>query len=87
MKEQEEAGNERLIFDAGAISVLQGIFSEPTVEKNVSRTASVKFMITLQDEEKLRELGYSQIQINKLTPQEAETIIRVGTKAERPTAV
>lgn len=87
MKEQEDAANERLIFDAGAISVLQGIFSEPTVEKTVSRTASVKFMITLQDEESLRELGYNQVQINKLTPQEAEAIIKSGTKAERPAAV
>ncbi len=46
-----------------------------------SKTASVKFMITMQDEKCLRNLGYSQSQIDKIKPQEAADILMAGTKA------
>ena len=54
---------------------------EPTSEEG-SKSASVKFMITMQDEIELRYLGYSETQIYKLKPQEAANILHAGTKAE-----
>lgn len=46
-----------------------------------STTGSVKFMITIQEEKELRDLGYSQAQINVLKPQEAGDILKAARKA------
>lgn len=54
----------------------------PVTDEGPAKTARVKFMITMQDEKNLRDLGYSQAQIDTFKPQEAEQILRVGTKAE-----
>lgn len=75
------------IFDLSAVSILQGIFQPATAEADTPpqadgpATASVKFMITLQDENDLRNLGYSKVQIDKLKPEEAREIITTGKKA------
>lgn len=73
------------MLDANAISVLQSIFELApetlATEEPVSKTASVKFMITMQDEEDLRKLGYSQERIDKIKPQEAVDILQAGTAA------
>jgi hypothetical protein len=50
------------------------------VEEGFSTTASVKFMITRQDEISLRERGYSQAQIDRLRPQEVSDILAGGTE-------
>jgi hypothetical protein len=52
----------------------------PAVEEGFSTTASVKFMITRQDEISLRERGYSQAQIDRLRPQEVSDILAGGTE-------
>jgi hypothetical protein len=79
----------QVMFDPKAVSILQSIFkrtgNEATPEEGAAKTASVKFMITLQDEEDLRKLGYSQAQIHKLKPQEAKEILQAGKKAEQDT--
>jgi len=43
-----------------------------------STTASVKFMITMQDEQDLLSLGYNQEQIDKLKPQEVADILKTS---------
>lgn len=75
-------------LDAESLSMLQSIFGcsgnddgGSAMEEGFSRTASVKFMITLQDEDDLRSLGYSQLQINKIKPEAAREIIQAGTRA------
>lgn len=75
--------------DSGAVSRAQAAArayaqpgQEPGMEEGFSKMASVKFMITRQDEKGLLELGYSQIQINRIKPQEACDILLAGTKAE-----
>ncbi len=76
-----------IIFNPGALSILQGIFSSPADEgckpaiEGGATTASVKFMITRQDEKDLHDLGYSPERIAKMKPQEATEIIRSGVKA------
>ena len=75
------------MFDASAVSILQSVFKESELENETSRgescckTASVKFMITHHDEQELRDLGYSQEQIDKFKPEEARIIIEAGVKA------
>jgi hypothetical protein len=79
MKDNENSERELVLFDAEAVSILQSIFNcsgEPAIEEGFSKTASVKFMITMQDEKGLRDLGYSQAQIDKIKPQEAEDILK-----------
>jgi hypothetical protein len=92
--EDADPGGERCFFDAEAASIVLSIFSSPapapqngTVAgqpeagcKSHSKTAGVKFMITAQDEKDLRELGYSEEQINKLKPEEAARIIKAGAR-------
>lgn len=81
MKGDEESGREAVMFDEQAISILQGVFNfpaEPATAECFSKTASVKFMITIQDESDLRNLGYSQEQIDKIKPQEAEDILKAN---------
>jgi hypothetical protein len=77
-----------MVLDPETISMLQAIFkfsgkeeNEPAIEEGIPKTASVKFMITMQDEKDLRNLGYSQEQIHKMKPQEARDILQSGTKA------
>jgi len=53
-----------------------------TIDVPSALSASVKFMITIQDEADLQSLGFSKEQIYKLKPQEAEDILRSGMKAE-----
>jgi hypothetical protein len=53
-----------------------------TISEEDSKSASVKFMITIQDEIELRNLGYSEAQIYQLKPQKAAEIIHAGMKAE-----
>jgi hypothetical protein len=85
------AGHMQYIFDPSAVSILQGIFQPATVEAakpaqgdGSDKAASVKFMITMQDESDLRNLGYSQPQIDKMKPEEAREIITTGKKAAPP---
>jgi hypothetical protein len=73
------------LFDTKAVSDLESIYKrsvESAIEKGMSKSASVKFMITKQNEKDLRALGYSQEQIDKIKPQEAANIILAGRKAE-----
>ena len=77
MKGKENDKRNLVVFDPISASILEGISSYHE-EKSASKSASVKFMITMQDKENLRRLGYSQAQIDKLKPQEAETIIKAG---------
>jgi hypothetical protein len=79
MKDNENSEPELVLFDVEAVSILQSIFNcsgEPAIEEGFSKTASVKFMITMQDEKDLRDLGYSQAQIDKIKPQEVEDILK-----------
>ena len=55
---------------------------EPAMGEGFSNRASVKFMITRQDEKGLHDLGYSQEEIDKIKPQEACDILQAGTKAK-----
>ena len=77
-----------MVLDPETITLLQSIFNnpgskadEPEREAGSSNTASVKFMITIQDENDLRDLGYSQAQIDKMKPQEARDLLQSGTMA------
>jgi hypothetical protein len=74
------------MLDANDISVLRSILElspeEPATGEHISTTASVKFMITMQDENELHNLGYSHKQIDKLKPQEAADILQARTMAE-----
>lgn len=79
MKDNENLGLDSVIFDDKAVSILQEVFNcsgEPATAECFSKIASVKFMITMQDEEDLRNLGYSQSQIDKIKPQEAGDILK-----------
>lgn len=76
------------LFDAEDVSVLQSILNFSCLEnidpvfKDSTKSASVKFMITMQDEADLDALGYSRGEIDRLKPQEAADILVAGTKAE-----
>lgn len=65
---------DKVLFDADALSSLQSIFA--SAEAVGTKSASVKFMITSQDEADLQSLGYSKEQIDRLKPQEAADIIQ-----------
>ena len=69
---------DKVLFDIDALSSLQSIFN--SAESVGSKSASVKFMITNQDETNLLILGYSKEQIDQLKPQEAEDILKSGKK-------
>ena len=78
------------LLGAKGISVLESIFTsaaDPSMVEGLTNTASVKFMITKQDEEDLRRLGYNTAQIDTIKPQEAADIINAGTKAETITGL
>ena len=60
-------------------AVLKTANQANTGEDN-TKTASVKFMITKQDEIGLRGLGYSESQIDKIKPQEAAEILKAAMK-------
>lgn len=68
------------LFDVTTASMLLSIFESPGEPDACPNTARVKFMITMQDEQELRALGYSQAQINTLKPQEAEDILKAAAK-------
>ena len=76
----------QLDFDEETAAMLRSIFQGSGDEnfnatfKPQEKTASVKFMITTQDEKDLRDLGYSQEQIDKIKPQEAAEILKAGAK-------
>ena len=54
---------------------------EPVASPQVkSTTASVSFMITQQQKERLRGLGHSEEQIWKMKPEEAHAILKEGIK-------
>jgi hypothetical protein len=85
MESDERAHRENVIFNAEAVSILQMLIDSAGGALSTgtpSNTASVKFMITLQDEAELSALGYTQAQINRITPQEAADIILSGKKPE-----
>ena len=92
---EESAVQDDFVFDstllgAKGISVLESIFTsaaDPSMVEGLTNTASVKFMITKQDEEDLRRLGYNTAQIDTIKPQEAADIINAGTKAETITGL
>lgn len=71
------------VMDAQALAMLQTILNCPDNGgvADSSKTASVKFMITNKDECDLRNLGYSQEFIDRITPHEAAKLIQSGTKA------
>lgn len=84
----EEANTTAVVCNPEAVSILQGIFKfagtgadAAARDEGFSKTASVKFMITIQDEKDLRNLGYSQEQIEKMKPEAASEILQAGTKA------
>ena len=80
MADDKDSGPGPMMFDMGAVSILQGVLNsslEPA-EACFSKPASLKFMITHRDEENLRNLGYSQSQINTFKPQEAEDILKAN---------
>jgi hypothetical protein len=78
--EHKEFVFNKVLFDTDALSALQSIFNSS--DSVGSKSASVKFMITLQDETGLQNLGYSKEQIDQMKPQEAENILKAGIKAE-----
>ena len=54
---------------------------EPVASPQVESTrASISFMITQQQKERLRGLGYSEEQIWKMKPEEAHAILKEGIK-------
>jgi hypothetical protein len=67
-----------VLFDLDALSTLQSIFDSS--EAVGSKSASVKFMITIQDVADLYSLGYSKEQIDQFKPQEAADILKAGKK-------
>lgn len=77
---------DKVMFDPEALSALQSVFNASCQNSNASKgftkTASVKFMITIQDESDLQELGYSKAQIYGLKPHEAADILQARTKVE-----
>ena len=73
---------DKVLFDIDALTALESIFNSS--DSVGSKSVSVKFMITIQDENDLQILGYSKEQIDKLKPQEAADIIQAGIKADPP---
>jgi hypothetical protein len=71
---------DKVLFDIDALTALQSIFE--SVDSVDSKSASVKFMITIQDEADLQGLGYSREQIDKFKPQEAADILTAGAEAK-----
>lgn len=65
------------VFDASSVTILQAVFAE-TETPITPKSVSIKFMITLQDENDLISLGYTLDQIRKMKPQDAEDKIRDG---------
>jgi len=75
-----------VLFDTETLAALQAVFSASSkvnAGAEAPKSASVKFMITMQDEINLRNLGYSDAQIDTLTPQEAVDIIQAGNMFKR----
>lgn len=68
-----------VLFDTETLSALQEVFSpsQDITDTRGSKSASVKFMITMKDEADLRKLGYNKAQIDALKPQEAADILKV----------
>lgn len=87
MEDDKKPESGYVFFDAQAVSILQAVFpGEPAKAETVcateaSKTVLVKFMITRQDEQDLCSLGYSQAEIDRITPQQADDIIKAATKA------
>ena len=59
------------------IDFIDALVASPQVE---STTASVSFMITQQQKERLRGLGYSEERIWKMKPEDAHAILKEGIK-------
>ena len=81
MKDDDNSISNLVMFNGNAISILQAVFNypeEPAPAECVSKKASMKFMLTMQDEKDLQNLGYSQAQINNIKPQEAEDILKAN---------
>lgn len=79
-KENENFVFDQVMLNENSLSDLHSILNG-LVELPASKSASVKFMITKQDETELHSLGYSKEQIDKLRPDEAVEIIKNATKA------
>lgn len=85
MKNGATFKRDQVVFNTEAVSLVQMLIEsglESSIGGSSSKTASVKFMLTIQDEKDLRKLGYSQIQIDNIKPQEAADIIKSATKAD-----
>jgi hypothetical protein len=85
MESDESSKREHVIFNAEAVSILQLLIDNAgglLTAGTPANSASVKFMITLQDEADLNALGYTQKQIHRITPQEAADIIQAGKRSE-----
>lgn len=86
MKNGDSSNQNQLVFNSEAVSIVR-LLMEHDMESLIggapSKTASVKFMLTMQDENNLRNLGYCKEHIDKMKPQEAADIIQSATKAGR----
>jgi hypothetical protein len=70
-----------------AISRLEAMAKGETLEEKPKETTveggSKKMFVTKRDELDLKGLGWKQDQINKMTPEEAENILSLGTRAPK----
>jgi hypothetical protein len=76
---KQKSADHGLFWDEGKeIDLVDQAAVSPQVE---STTASVSFMITQQQKEKLRGLGYSEERIRVMKPEDAHAILKEGIKA------
>jgi hypothetical protein len=78
-KAKQNPANRGLFSDESKqIDFIDEPVASPQVE---STTASVSFMITQQQKERLRGLGYTEERISKMKPEDAHAILKEGIKA------
>jgi len=75
---QEPADNGLILNESEQIGSINLIAQRPQVESTIT---SVSFMITQQQKEMLRGLGYTEEQIWEMKPEHAHTILKRGIKA------
>jgi uncharacterized protein (DUF58 family) len=76
---KQKSADHGLFWDEGKeINLVDQVAVFPQVE---STTASVSSMITQQQKEKLRGLGYSEERIREMKPEDAQAILKEGIKA------
>jgi hypothetical protein len=78
-KAKQKPSDQAMFLDGSMkIDFIDQFAERPQVESTI---ASVSFMITQQQKEMLRELGYTEEQIREMTPENAHTILKEGFKA------